>query len=243
MGAVIWMAGLRAQRNEIFDIGIAGPLAGLVVAVQVMWIGIQRLDLTEPAHGLFALDMPLLVRWALDHASPQGGHLGDGVWHSQWNPYVMAGWVGLPVPGLNMLPVIQLDGSVILASATGELLHREASVAPTITLPETLILTAPPVGYGACAVGHEIVFANGTRIVSPDNEAVVALAGAGPGYLYAATRRAVHVIAYNPADSRGTPFPLASVEVKEGRVVTGGLAVGPNRLYVTTTAGVLVYGE
>ena len=45
MGAVIGMEGHRANRRQMFDIGIAGPLAGLVVAVPVLWIGVQRLDL------------------------------------------------------------------------------------------------------------------------------------------------------------------------------------------------------
>ena len=46
MGAVIGMDGMRADRRQIFDIGIAGPLAGLVVAIPVFWYGIKELDLT-----------------------------------------------------------------------------------------------------------------------------------------------------------------------------------------------------
>ncbi len=123
MGAVIGMAGMRANRKEIFDIGIAGPLAGLVVAVPVMWVGIQQLDLTTPEHGMFALDTPLSVRLALEHASPPGYESGDGVWYSQLNPYYMAGWVGLLITGLNMLPVSQLDGGHVLYTLFGKRAH------------------------------------------------------------------------------------------------------------------------
>ena len=54
MGAVIGMDGLRANRREMFDIGLAGPLAGLLVAVPVMCIGIARLDLTNLPRSLWA---------------------------------------------------------------------------------------------------------------------------------------------------------------------------------------------
>jgi len=123
MGAVIGMAGMRANRKEMFDIGIAGPLAGLFVAVPVMWVGIQELDLTTPAHGHFALDTPLSVRLILEHASPPGYESGDGVWHSQLNPYYMAGWVGLLITGLNMLPVSQLDGGHVVYTLFGKRAH------------------------------------------------------------------------------------------------------------------------
>ena len=48
MGAVIGMDGMRANRRQIFDIGIAGPLAGLVVAIPVLWWGIRGLDDSSP---------------------------------------------------------------------------------------------------------------------------------------------------------------------------------------------------
>ena len=41
MGAVISMDGMRANRKQIFDIGIAGPLAGLVVAAPILYIGVR----------------------------------------------------------------------------------------------------------------------------------------------------------------------------------------------------------
>lgn len=123
MGAVIGMAGNRANRKEIFDIGIAGPLAGLAVAVPVMWVGIQKLDMTTPEHGPFALDTPLSVRLILEHTSPPGYESGDGVWYSQLNPYYMAGWVGLLITGLNMLPVSQLDGGHVIYTLFGKRAH------------------------------------------------------------------------------------------------------------------------
>ena len=54
MGAVIAMDGRQADRRQIFDIGLAGPLAGLVVAIPIMWIGVQQIGLqpvpAKPRH-------------------------------------------------------------------------------------------------------------------------------------------------------------------------------------------------
>ena len=119
MGAVIGMDGLRANRKELFDIGLAGPLAGLVVAIPIMWIGITHLDLTQYGCGPFALDLPLITRIGLYIAKPPGYAPGAMIWFSQLNPYFMAGWVGFLITGLNMLPVSQLDGGHVMYTLFG----------------------------------------------------------------------------------------------------------------------------
>jgi hypothetical protein len=112
MGAVIGMDGMRADRRQIFDIGIAGPLAGLVVAVPVLWLGIKRLDLSAPtAPGDIEFYLPLVGQWMLRWTHPEAAWAGsDWVALSQLNPFFMAGWVGMLITGLNMLPISQLDG-------------------------------------------------------------------------------------------------------------------------------------
>jgi membrane-associated protease RseP (regulator of RpoE activity) len=113
MGAVIGMEGHRANRRQIFDIGIAGPLAGLMVILPVLCLGIARLDLSIPRSGGAALDCPLLVRWLLPLLRPDLGAV-DRIWISQLNSPLMAAWVGLLVTGLNMLPMSQLDGGHVI---------------------------------------------------------------------------------------------------------------------------------
>jgi Zn-dependent protease len=114
MGAVIGMDGRRADRKQMFDIGLAGPLAGLAVAIPILLVGIHGLDSSGPGYGPFRLDLPLVVRSVLAWNPPAGYHVGvadaDQIWFSHLNPFFMAGWVGLLVTGLNMLPVSQLDG-------------------------------------------------------------------------------------------------------------------------------------
>ena len=110
MGAVIGMDGTKADRRQIFDIGIAGPLAGLAVAIPVLWWGISDLDLSNrPPAEEFQLYMPWLGQMMLEWAHPQWA---DRQWIglSELNPYFMAGWVGMLITGLNMLPISQLDG-------------------------------------------------------------------------------------------------------------------------------------
>ena len=54
MGAVISMDGMRANRKQIFDIGIAGPLAGLVVAAPIFIIGVKHLILRCRRRTIFS---------------------------------------------------------------------------------------------------------------------------------------------------------------------------------------------
>ncbi len=112
MGAVIGMDGSRADRRQIFDIGIAGPLAGLAVAFPVLWQGIKTLNLSRPAApGEIEFYLPLVAQWMLQWAHPsQPWATEKWVSLSELNPYFMAGWVGMLITGLNMLPISQLDG-------------------------------------------------------------------------------------------------------------------------------------
>jgi membrane-associated protease RseP (regulator of RpoE activity) len=111
MGAVISMDGMRANRKQIFDIGIAGPLAGLAVAAPILYLGVRQLDLAvvPTAHDI-QLYNPVIVRWMIEWMHPQWADRAAWVSVSQLNPYFMAGWVGMLITGLNMLPVSQLDG-------------------------------------------------------------------------------------------------------------------------------------
>jgi membrane-associated protease RseP (regulator of RpoE activity) len=111
MGAVISMDGMKANRKQIFDIGIAGPLAGLVVAAPILYIGVKQLNLADPGapHDI-QLYNPVIVRWMIEWMHPQWADRAAWISISQLNPYFMAGWVGMLITGLNMLPVSQLDG-------------------------------------------------------------------------------------------------------------------------------------
>ncbi|TWT88161.1 Peptidase family M50 [Pseudobythopirellula maris] len=127
MGAVIGMDGLRANRKEIFDIGVAGPLAGLVVAIPVLWLGVRQLDLSgAPQPGEVQLYNPVIVRWMIEWLHPEWIAQSQWIGISQVNPLFMAGWVGMLVTGLNMLPISQLDGGHTIYGLFGRDAHTIA---------------------------------------------------------------------------------------------------------------------
>ncbi|MFM8735405.1 MAG: site-2 protease family protein [Pirellulales bacterium] len=111
MGAVIGMEGSRADRRQLFDIALAGPLAGLVVAVPLLAWGmlVGQADADNP----FALAP--LARWVQGMVRPD---LAAAATVAP-NALSMAGWVGLLVTGLNMIPVSQLDGGHVCRAVFG----------------------------------------------------------------------------------------------------------------------------
>jgi len=112
LGAVIGMEGFRADRRQLFDIAIAGPLAGLVLTVPILALGM--LIGTPAENNPFAL--PLLARGMLAVVRPDLTAAGATI---APNALFMAGWVGLLVTGLNMMPVSQLDGGHVAAALFG----------------------------------------------------------------------------------------------------------------------------
>jgi len=107
MGAFIFMRGTQADRKQLFDIGLTGPLAGLVVAVPLAYYGISIAEpVADPPPGTIVFMDPLLFRWLIAWLRPDLP--ADQVFAS--NPYYMAGWFGMMLTGLNMAPVSQLDG-------------------------------------------------------------------------------------------------------------------------------------
>jgi membrane-associated protease RseP (regulator of RpoE activity) len=122
MGAVIAMDGSKADRKQIFDIGLAGPLAGLVVAIPIVWIGISQLDLSTSPEGT-EFGLPLVVQWMVKSLHPDAYRPNMAIGVNQLNPFFMAGWVGLLVTGLNMMPVSQLDGGHVTYALFGRQAH------------------------------------------------------------------------------------------------------------------------
>lgn len=122
LGAVIGMEGSQANRREQFDLGIAGPLAGLAMTIPVTWIGILMLPSTPSSGDSLCFHNPLLLQSMIawlrpDYPAPAVFYL------NQFNPFLMAGWVGMLVTGLNMLPVSQLDGGHVAYALLGRRAH------------------------------------------------------------------------------------------------------------------------
>ena len=117
-GAVIKMKGRMRSRKALFDIGMAGPLMGLLVTIPAIVIGLllsEPVPLARTQDNLIHLGDSLLfvlVQKAILGDLPEGYDL---VLHS----VAYAGWVGLFVTALNLLPVGQLDGGHIAYALFG----------------------------------------------------------------------------------------------------------------------------
>jgi membrane-associated protease RseP (regulator of RpoE activity) len=114
MGAVIAMQPGIGDRRSLFDIAIAGPLAGLVPALLFSIIGLQWsqvIDTPEQGFGLL-LGEPLLFKLL---AYLTFGPLPENQ-DIALHPVAFAGWVGILITALNLFPIGQLDGGHILYS-------------------------------------------------------------------------------------------------------------------------------
>jgi membrane-associated protease RseP (regulator of RpoE activity) len=130
MGAVIAMEGYKANRKQLFDIGIAGPLAGLVVAIPITMAGIQQASVVDMRKvemlrrvspkppEISQFHDPLLIEWLIAWQRPEVAN--SELW---LNPLLMAGWVGFLITGLNMMPISQLDGGHISYALFGRRAH------------------------------------------------------------------------------------------------------------------------
>ena len=116
MGAIIQMDGRIPNRRVLFDIGISGPLAGLVPTLVFCVIGIQQ-ALVGPivGHSLQFGD-PLLLQWLSNLVF---GPIPDEM-TLYLNPIGMAGWFGLFLTTLNLFPLGQLDGGHVFYAILGK---------------------------------------------------------------------------------------------------------------------------
>ncbi len=123
MGAVIVQASGYANRRAMFDIAISGPLAGLLVTIPVTFWGLQSaavVDLPQnPTMPILVYGAPLLLQWMI--AWVHGPLAANQT--VLLNPLVFAGWVGICITALNLLPIGQLDGGHILYTLIGKRAH------------------------------------------------------------------------------------------------------------------------
>lgn len=110
MGAVIRLRGFIPSRRALLHMAFAGPIAGFIVALPILWIGLKlsRLESTFSESGIF-FGEPLLFK-IFTHMI--FGNVADNL-VINIHPLAFAGWVGLFVTALNLIPMGQLDGGHI----------------------------------------------------------------------------------------------------------------------------------
>ena len=147
MGAAILMQGTPKNKRVLFDIGVAGPLAGIIVAIPILFYGlfISKLAVIRPVPGMmleqegnsiFYLLAKYMVFGKLlpAPASTQGLSIGIywlryfftgqpfplGATDVMTSPVAFAGWAGLLVTALNLIPAGTLDGGHVIYSLFGD---------------------------------------------------------------------------------------------------------------------------
>jgi len=126
MGAVIMQDAGQADRRKLFDIAVSGPIAGLLLAIPITWYGVAHstVEAVNVAGGVVRYGDPLLLRWIVTAVHGSYGPGEDVV----MNAPLFAGWVGIFITALNLLPVGQLDGGHILYTLIGRRAHIIAYV-------------------------------------------------------------------------------------------------------------------
>jgi membrane-associated protease RseP (regulator of RpoE activity) len=122
LGAFIKIKSPIPSRRALFDIGVAGPLAGFLVIIPVACLALLTAAPAPPlpAEGVIIFNDPPLLRLL-------AGPLGVGNLEALGpNPFYFAAWIGLLVTSLNLLPVGQLDGGHAVYSVFGRRVHKHA---------------------------------------------------------------------------------------------------------------------
>ncbi len=139
-GAVIMMRGRIKSRNALMEVGAAGPLAGMIVAVPALFLGLSLSPVEPiPAQGLMEGQsiLYMFIKWVVVGSIPEGH---DVILH----PIAWAGWVGLLVTMLNLFPIGQLDGGHIFYALFGDI-HARVS----------RLFHRSLFGLGFCVMGYE----------------------------------------------------------------------------------------
>ncbi len=117
LGAVIKIREPFPNRTVLFDIGVAGPIAGFLLLVPALFYGMTISNVVQaPTQGsILFLGEPLLFQWAMRAVF---GTIRDG-YTVNMHPMVFAAWFGMLATALNLLPFGQLDGGHITYATLG----------------------------------------------------------------------------------------------------------------------------
>jgi membrane-associated protease RseP (regulator of RpoE activity) len=133
-GAVIRQKAIPPNRDALFDIGFTGPITGFIIAVIVMILGMQLPFQVVQDPTVIGIELggvyPLMYRFIIllfPPSAPAGVTLTP-------NPIVFAGWVGMVVTMLNLVPSGMFDGGHVARSIMGDRAHQIISYAGIMLL-------------------------------------------------------------------------------------------------------------
>jgi membrane-associated protease RseP (regulator of RpoE activity) len=138
LGAFIRIKSPIQSRKDLFDIGIAGPIAGFVVAVPVLFFAVLASKPMAPqaSDTGISFGLPLifqLAHWMLASLGSHSVAIQYNVTQLYLSPIGIAAWVGMFATALNLLPGGQLDGGHIIF-AVNPRAHRTTSLVAIVIL-------------------------------------------------------------------------------------------------------------
>jgi len=131
-GAFIQSKGLTINREILFDVAIAGPIAGLVIAVIVSIYGAYTAPILDQAIAAELFAESKLIEWNMGEPLLMTASLAmfgkGGAGHEViMTPIMFAAWIGFLITFLNLLPAWQLDGGHMARTLLGSKMHRYAT--------------------------------------------------------------------------------------------------------------------
>jgi membrane-associated protease RseP (regulator of RpoE activity) len=164
LGAFIRIKAPFQNKRALFDVGMAGPLAGFAVIIPTLVVGIARseLILKRPMPGALYFGEPLIFRWIGQMVIGYSPATQD----MNADPIAMAAWFGLLATCLNLFPIWQLDGGHIAFAILGKFWHKRISITALATLMLVSFLGWPVPSYLAFAI-LLLIFGMRFRFVHP----------------------------------------------------------------------------
>lgn len=123
LGAFIQLREPMRNRKILFDVGVAGPLAGLVVALPILIIGLATSNVEPLPTEDYMLEGDSIL-YAAAKLLIFGEWLPNGQEDVFINQLAKAGWTGLFITGLNLIPLGQLDGGHVVFTLLGKQAYR-----------------------------------------------------------------------------------------------------------------------
>jgi membrane-associated protease RseP (regulator of RpoE activity) len=123
LGAIIVMPERIRSRNALLDVGAAGPLAGMLIAIPTMVIGLSLSEVHPVLPGGYWQEGQSLLYWLIKRLVL--GPMPEG-YDVHLHPTAFAAWGGFLITMINMLPWGQLDGGHIAYALLGERHHQIA---------------------------------------------------------------------------------------------------------------------
>ncbi|MBI5568046.1 MAG: site-2 protease family protein [Chloroflexi bacterium] len=128
MGAVIRLKSPIKNRRQLFDIGVAGPLAGLAIAIPLLMIGLMTSPVQFVGTPVPGSQEGNSILYALLKFIIKGQWLPGGGYDVIVNAVAFPAWFGLIVTMINLLPIGQLDGGHVIYALFGRTQWRVANM-------------------------------------------------------------------------------------------------------------------